>query len=331
LSAHCSTPVEVTAIIPVGRRRSDLGELYADYKEGLKACRLPFEMIFVVDGPSPEVLRQLRALVESGEQILIIELARRFGEAAAVNVAFSQATGRHIVILPAYAQVQSSAIATLLDGLSAADVTIGVRTPRSGGFLERLRRRAFHSLLAAATRWTYRDLGCNARALHRRVLEHVHIYADQLRFLPILATRQGFRVVEVEVRQSPRDARLQAYGLREYFRWTLDLFTVFFLVRFTKTPLRFFGSVGAGAFLLGSAGLLWIIVERLFLDEPLSDRPALVLTTMLIVLGVLLFALGLLCELVIFTNARHIKDYQVSRIVGTPSPDPEQSHGALDR
>ena len=324
-------PVRVSAIVPVGRRRGDLAELYADYKAGLQASGSTFEIIFVLDGAAPEVLQQLRKLLDAGEQILVIELARRFGEAAAVNVAYSQSAGERIVILPAYAQVQGSAIAALLGALDEADVAIGVRTPRSGGPLERLRRRAFHSLLAAATGWTYRDLGCNARALHRRVLERVHVYADQLRFLPILATRQGFRAVEVEVRQSPRDSRLQPYGLREYVRWSLDLFTVFFLVRFTKTPLRFFGSVGAGAFLFGSAGLLWIIVERLFFGEPMADRPALVLTTMLIVLGVLLFALGLLCELVIFTNARHIRDYQVSRIVGMQTRDPERSDGAADR
>ena len=96
------------------------------------------------------------------------------------------------------------------------------------------------------------DLGCGARAFDRRVLEEIQLYGDQHRFLAVLADRQGFRVREVDVRQSPKDRFEGIYQPREYTRGLLDIFTVFFLVRFTKKPLRFFGMVGVTTFAIGA-------------------------------------------------------------------------------
>jgi len=53
----------------------------------------------------------------------------------------------------------------------------------------------------------------------------------------------------------------------------------------------------------------------LLFSEPLADRPALLLASLLAVLGLQLFAIGLLGELIIFTHARHIKDYQVDEVI----------------
>ena len=95
----------------------------------------------------------------------------------------------------------------------------------------------------------------------------------------------------------------------------LDIFTIFFLVRFTKKPLRFFGMVGLTIFGIGSLLVAWLIVEKLFFGQGLAARPALLLSTLLVVLGLQLFALGLLGELIIFTHARAIKDYQIERVI----------------
>ena len=118
--------------------------------------------------------------------------------------------------------------------------------------MERLRRSLFHGLLRSVTQLDFHDLGCGARAFDRRVLTEIQLYGDQHRFLAVLADRQGFRVREVDVRQSPKDKFEGIYQPREYTRSLLDIFTVFFLVRFTKRPLRFFGMVGVSTFLVGA-------------------------------------------------------------------------------
>jgi hypothetical protein len=180
-----------------------------------------------------------------------------------------------------------------------------------------MRRDAFHRLIASGGQ-RFNDLGCGARAMKRRVLEEISLYGDQHRFLPVLANRQGFRVVEIDLAQSPLDRYDGGYRVRDYAHRVLDIFTVFFLVRFTKKPLRFFGMVGASTFLIGALLVTYLAIDRLVFLHPLADRPALLLSSLLVVLGMQLFALGLLGELIIFTHARDIKDYQIDEVVRYP-------------
>lgn len=308
-------PIALSVIVPVGARQSDLTELYADYVRELRALGQPFEMIFVLDGAQPVAATTLQRLKNAGEDVIVVGLTRSFGESTAIMAGFERSRGERILILPAYHQIDAREIGKLIAGLDAADLSMARRWPRAGGPFERLRRNLFHGLLSWITKVRVRDIGCGARALRRHVLEEIALYGNQARFLPVLADRQGFRIVEIEVRQSPKDRYAGVYPPREYARRLLDVFAVFFLVRFTKRPLRFFGMIGASMFVLGFLVLLVLVLERLFGGVALADRPALLLASLFVVLGLQLFALGLLGELVIFTHARHIKDYQVAEVI----------------
>jgi glycosyltransferase involved in cell wall biosynthesis len=310
-----ATP-ELSIIVPVGRRHSDADELYRDYVQSLDAIARPYEMIFVLDGPKPAFADALRsAVARQPRPVKLIALTRDFGEATALMAGFEHSSGQVIVTLPAYHQIVAEDVSRLLGALDDCDFATARRWPRVGGLFERIRRSIFHGLLGRVTGIRFRDLGCGARAFDRRVLEEVQLYGDQHRFIAVLADRQGFRVREVDVRQSPHDRFDGYYEPRAYARGFLDIFTVFFLVRFTKKPLRFFGMIGVTMFLVGAALLAWLVFERLAFGHGLTERPALLLSSLIVVLGLQLFALGLLGELIIFTHARSIKDYQVERVV----------------
>ena len=339
-----SRDIDVSVIVPVGRRHAaDITTLLAEYRSGLSNLGLASEFIIVLDGANPKIAADLQQLLQKREQLVVIGLTRRFGEATALMAGFQRAAGRIIVTLPAYHQIQGGEVAKLVSAVGpGADLVIGRRWPRAGGRFEIARRNAFHRLIASVTGQRFNDLGCGARAMKRRVLEEIQLYGDQHRFLPVLANRQGFRVVEVDVRQSPQDRYDGGYPAKEYAHRVLDIFTVFFLVRFTKKPLRFFGMLGASTFVIGAVLVLWLAVDRLIFRHPLADRPALLLSSLLVVLGMQLFALGLLGELIIFTHARDIKDYQIDEVIrypdaatstahaGAPRPHNESSPAALD-
>ena len=315
--------IQLSVIIPVGRRYGNLRELFAEYQSGLEPVRLVHEFIFVLDGPHPQVLGELEQLIDAGaSNIILISLSRSFGESTALMVGLERASGDLIVTLPAYPQIDGRDVPKLLAPLESADVAIGWRWPRSGGALERMRRAMFHGMVARVTGMRLHDLGCGARAMKRRVLEELSLYGDQHRLLAVLADRQGFRVTEVELRQSERDRFEGVYRPREYAHLVLDVFTVFFLVRFTKKPLRFFGMIGASMCGLGVLVVLYLVFDRLVFNQSLADRPALLLSSLLVVLGLQLFALGLLAELIIFTHARHMKDYQAAEVIQYPEAAP---------
>ena len=312
--------VDLSVIIPVGERRTDVVGLFNEYRAGLAAIGRSYEVIFVLDGLYPDFELGLAELAKTGEHFTVVTLSRTFGEATALMLGFEKAQGSIILTLPAYPQIVGSDIVKLTDALDSADMATGLRHPRAGNAPEALRRRAFHGLLSLITGFKFNDLGCNARAFKRKVLEEIKLYGDQHRFLPVLAERQGFKVREVIVAQSEQDRRRGVYRPRTYTRGFLDIFSVFFLARFTKKPLRFFGMIGVVTFSAGLLELLYLVFERIYFHRALADRPALLLSSLLIVLGVQIFALGLLGELIIFAHAGDIKDYQVDRIIQYPTP-----------
>lgn len=321
----------LSVIIPVGARRTSVKALYAEYKAGIAAIGIPYEFIFVLDGPRTEVARSLNQLLSEGEDFTIVSLTRSFGEAAALMAGFERAGGDAIVTLPAYHQIAGGDLPALVGALASCDVAVGHRWPRHGNTIDRLRRGAFHALARFVTGLQFRDLGCGARALRRRVLEEIDLYGDQHRFIAILATRLGFRVTEVPLRQSAQDRFEHVYRPREYMHHLLDLFSIFFLVRFTKRPLRFFGMLGAGTFGIGALVIVILSVQRLVFNESLAERPALLLAALLVVLGMQIFVLGLLGELIIFTHARDLKDYRVEEVIRySPGDEPAAEVPNLD-
>ncbi len=307
--------VELSVVVPVVDRVDDLEALHADYRRGVEACGVSYEILYVLDGARAAARRVLMALRDAGEPIKIVQLGKSFGEATALMVGFANSSGARLMTLPAYFQIEAEEIPKLLRAAEDADLVIARRWPRRVKGLDGLRRRGFHGLLRLITRETFNDLGCAARALNRRVAEEITIYGEQHRLLPVLAAKQGFRVREVDLRQSQRDDFKGRYRLREYVHRFLDVLTVFFLVRFTKKPLRFFGMIGSVTFGVGALVVAVLLVQRLVFAQPLGDRPALLLACLFVVLGVQLFALGLLGELIIFTHAKDLKDYRVADII----------------
>jgi glycosyltransferase involved in cell wall biosynthesis len=307
--------IDISVIIPVERDHRELEALHLAYKGALDDYGQTYEMVYVLDGNLPESSKQLKTIQAKDKAIRIVQLAKRFGEAAALTAGFEYSTGGTILTLPAYFQIEATEIGKILQELQGHDMVVARRWPRRGSVYQRLRRRVFHWLLGTTTNVELSDLGCRVRAFKRVVCEEIPIYGDQHRLMPVVVIRRGFQVKELNVAQSTYERASYVYPPRSYLHRLLGLFTVFFLVRFTKKPLRFFGLVGMLLLIIGGSVLLYIIIERLFFGVALADRPALLLSSLVVVLGVQIFALGLIGELIIFTHAKEIKEYRVKQVI----------------
>jgi glycosyltransferase involved in cell wall biosynthesis len=306
---------EYSVVIPVGERVDELELLLNEYDAALAEAVGSYEIVVVLDGRRKKVLDVLDRMATANDRLHVIELARQFGESSALAAGFDAARADTILTLPAYYQVEPAEIPKLLSsGDAEDDMLIAVR-PRSGASFDKIRRRVFHALFRMTSGMAFRDLGCGVRLFRREVAEEIPLYGDQHRFFPALARRRGFRVREVELVQSSKDMFRGRYRVREYLHRLLDILTVFFLVRFTKKPLRFFGTIGFLAASVGAIFTLILVVQRLFFGMGLADRPALLLGSLLIVLGVQTFALGLIGELIIFTHGTQMKEYSIRRII----------------
>lgn len=306
---------EIAVIVPISERYDNVREVYHAYKAGLAEYVDAAEFVYVLDGEFADARVALQELQTEGEPIRIVQLAKWFGEATALSTGFDNSEGEVILTLPAYHQVEASKIHRVLDELTDHDMVVVRRWPRGDSLLNRFQTGIFRYLARSVTGSSFQDLGCGVRAFRRQVANEVPLYGDQHRFLPILAAQRGFRLKQIDLAQSQHESHVRIYRPGIYIRRALDLFTVFFLVKFTKKPLRFFGLVGSTVFGLGVLFLLYLVADRIFFDVPLADRPALLLSSLLVVLGAQLFALGLIGELIIFAHAKDFKEYNIDKIV----------------
>jgi glycosyltransferase involved in cell wall biosynthesis len=308
--------IDLSVVVPISERYDDLQQLYLDYSREISATELSYEFVFVVDGPKYNVLETLKNLKKEHGDISLIVLNRSFGEATALSAGFQRATGNIIVTVASYCQVEPHEIHRMLKKVSEdeEDLVVGRRYPRIDSRFNRLQSWIYHGIIRAVIGTDYHDVSCGLRVMKRKVADEISLYGDLHRFFPISAYQLGFRVSEVPVRQSPQDAKIRVNRPGAYLRRLIDIVTFFFLFKFTKKPLRFFGLLGSGSFALGMLLTGYIGVERIFGIAP-AGRPLLILGVLLMVFGVQLFSTGLLGEIIIFTHARSVRDYQTSEIL----------------
>lgn len=298
----------------------NITELHKVYKASLESTHLNYEFIYVVDGELSSVMVELNELYKLGERIKIVKLGKWFGDATALQAGFEQSSGQLIITLPSYKQVDERDIPKVINAINNKDMIVSWRWPRLDGFLNNLQSRIFNKIIKWIVGSDFHDLKCIVKVFKRDVLDKIYMYGDQDRFLPLLANKYGFKIEEVKVTQAKKDAVQKFYPFSNYIARFLELISIFFLVKFTKKPIRFFGSAGLITFAMGFilAGILFI--ERAFLGVPLADRPIVLVSILLMIFGVQSFAIGLVGELIIFTHAKDVKDYIIETIIDYENP-----------
>ncbi|HUQ53495.1 MAG TPA: glycosyltransferase [Gammaproteobacteria bacterium] len=307
--------IDIDVIVPVGARTDDLVPLHHERREALRDAGYNATFTYVIDGELPQVRDTLASLARGGDDACVIQLSRRFGETAAVLAGFANTKTELVMILPAFEQVETASLGRVIEALADADLVTVRRFPRCDSGWRRAQTQVFEAFIKGVGSSRFRDPGCTVHALRRTVLEETQLYGEQHGFLPLLAANVGFKVVEIDLPQARTDAARKVQRPRSYIHRLVDILSVFFLTRFTRRPLRFFGPAGAACTALGALGLVLVVVQRLFLGMPLAERPALILSSLLVAVGLQVLAIGLIGELIVFIHARSMRQYRVREII----------------
>lgn len=315
--------LQLSVVIPVSERHDQIDDLVSQYVDGLQKTGLAYELVLVLDGAFEGVLERVERLQLGDTPVRIVQLARSFGEATALAAGIEHSRADLILTLPPYFQIEPARAADVVNRLLEidADMVIARRWPRIDAKLNRIQARVFHSLFNFLTGSEFQDLGCGVRAFKKDIPEEIPLYGDQHRFFPVMAVRAGFRVSELALPQSAEDQSRRLYRSGVYVRRVIDIITMLFLLKFTRKPLRFYGLLGTATGAIGFLMLAYLISQRLFFGIALADRPALLLSSLLIVVAIQLFAIGLVGELMIFTHAKDLKEYKIAEVIEAGSPD----------
>lgn len=314
---------DVSVVIPVVERYGDLEQIYNEFSAELARLGRTAEFLFVVDEQLRDAVPALRRIQartpQTTQEVLIILLGGPFGASAALTTGLTRARGERVVTLASYFQVEPSGLGPALQALDeGVDLVVGRRYPRIDSRFNRIQSRLFHGIVHRMTGTDFHDVSCGFKVMKKRVARDLNLYGGLHRFIPLLALHRGFAVREINVPQRQEDRPMRYHGTGTYLGRLLDILNIFFLTKFTRTPLRFFGLLGAGLFSLGFLIDFVVAVEKVFFATGLSDRALLLLGVLLMVLGVQTLSLGLVGEIIIFTHARNAREYKVAEIIRSP-------------
>lgn len=321
---------ELSVVVPVYNEVENLRPLTEEITAALANQGLDYEIIFVDDGSSDGSFELVRQLHEENGRITAIRFRRNFGQTAAFAAGFDHAKGRIIVTLDADRQNDPADIPALLAKLEDGpfDVVNGWRVNRQDPFLFRkVPSKIANGLIARSTGVGLHDRGCSLRAFRNEVVHEFHLYGEMHRFIPEMVHFAGFSMAEVPVNHRPRVAGDSKYGLSRTFRVVLDLMTVLFLRRYGDRPMHIFGQLGIAS---GALGVLlggWLTGTKLwagitggmdaFHETQIGERPLLLLSVLLMILGVQFLVMGLLAEMNVRTyyESQNKPVYHVREIV----------------
>jgi glycosyltransferase involved in cell wall biosynthesis len=232
-------------------------------------------------------------------RVRVLRLRRNFGQTAAMSAGFDAARGPIIVSMDGDMQNDPSDIESLLKTLDDGyDVVSGWRVHRQEGFwLRRLPSRVANWLISHITGIHLHDYGCTLKAYREDVVKELRLYGEMHRFIPALIGGNGARIVELPVQHHARRHGRSKYGLSRTLRVIFDLMTVKFWLSFLTRPLQIFGLLGVATGGTGAVICIYLAVLKLGWQEPLAQRPLLMLGVLLVVVGVQFICMGILAEI----------------------------------
>ncbi|MBN1893400.1 glycosyltransferase [bacterium] len=312
----------LTVILHVYNMEKDVDGLYRQIQDAVMERR--HELVFVDDGSQDGSYDRLSAIARKNPAVRLVRMRTRFGESAALDAALEHSTGNRIIFISGRVRPDVSRLPRLLAALdSGQDFVIGWRHPRRDSRINRLISRIFNSMVSRMSKIRLHDINSGIFATRRQVLEKLTFYGDLFDFLPVLAAQQGYRVTEEKIGQLEGEFRISRYP-GEYLQRLLDMITVFFLSRYAKKPIHFMGFLGTLFFLVGFAIEGYLLIYRVFQMGPIAGRPLLILGALLLVIGIQMISIGLIGEMIIFTHAGEIEEYNIEEVIngsaGTRDP-----------
>jgi dolichol-phosphate mannosyltransferase len=272
--------------------------LFGELQAALDPAGEPWEAVFVDDGSTDGSWSALTRLHAAHGNIRVVRLRRNFGKAAALAAGFEQAAGEIVVTIDADLQDDPAEIPRLLAKLDEGfDLVAGWKVQRRDPLVRRLLSRLFNWTASRVSGIRLHDMNCGLKAMRADVVRGMGLYGELHRFVPVLAHYDGYRVAELPVNHRPREHGRSRYGPERYIRGFLDLLTVSFMGRYRYRPLHLFGGLGLLLGIAGAAVLAYLTALKLG-GAAIGHRPLLILGVLLVVVGIQLFSLGLVSELV---------------------------------
>ena len=312
--------MDISVIVPLYNETESLPELAAWIRRVMEANGWTYEILMVDDGSTDGSWNTVRALSKENPAIHGISFRRNYGKSAALYEGFAAAQGEVVITMDADLQDSPDEIPELYHMIvdEGYDVVSGWKQHRQDNKLTKnLPSKLYNWTARKVTGIKLHDMNCGLKAYRKEVVKSIEVYGEMHRYIPYLAKNAGYsRIGEKPVHHQKRKYGVSKFGLERFVNGFLDLMSLWFLSKFGKKPMHFFGTSGILMFLIGFIMTIWIIAAKLIHQaqgvrfRAVTDQPLFYLALVALILGAMFFLAGFLGEMV-SRSATTRNDYNV--------------------
>ena len=313
--------MDLSIIIPLFNEAESLPPLYDWIKRVMDENKFSYEIIFINDGSTDDSWKVINDLRSKDDCIKAIRFRRNYGKSPALFCGFEKAKGDVVITMDADLQDSPDEIPELFRMIKedGYDLVSGWKKKRyDNTFTKNIPSKIYNATARKVTGIKLHDMNCGLKAYRLDVVKHIEVYGEMHRYIPYLAKNAGFsKIGEKVVVHRKREFGKSKFGLERFVNGYLDLFSLYFLNKFGKQPMHFFGLWGSIMFLIGFIAIITVGAIKIYhlcnhMPAPLvTDTPYFYIAITMMILGTQMFLSGFVGELVSRSNVERNK-YQIA-------------------
>ena len=301
--------MNISVLVPLYNEAESLPVLHEWIVRVMNANQLTYEILFVNDGSTDESWSVIKALQAKDSNVRGICFRRNYGKSAALHCGFELVKGDVVITMDADLQDSPDEIPALYRMITEEgyDLVSGWKQKR---YDNKLTKNIPSKLFNATARWVtgikLHDMNCGLKAYRQEVVKNIEVFSEMHRYIPYLAKNAGFtKIGEKVVQHRKREFGESKFGMSRFVNGYLDLLTLWFLNKFGKQPMHFFGLVGSIMFILGFVAIVVVGSMKLYALAHgvaamlVGVNPYFHLSILMMILGCMLFLAGFIGELII--------------------------------
>lgn len=309
--------MDISVVIPLLNEEESLKELSDWIVQVMQSNRFSYEILFVDDGSTDGSWKIIEQLSDENPNIKGIRFHANFGKSQALHAGFEKTAGDVVITMDADLQDNPEEIPELYKMITEEgfDLVSGWKKKRYDSVvMKNLPSKLFNWAARVTSGLKLHDFNCGLKAYKAEVVKAIDVHGEMHRYIPVLAKNQGFiKIGEKVVKHQARKYGKTKFGMERFLNGFLDLITIWFVSRFGKRPMHFFGALGALMFLIGFGFASYIGIDKLFINPAgrlITERPQFYIALVTMIIGTQFFVAGFLGELIL-RSSRNTDNYSV--------------------
>lgn len=310
--------MDISVVIPLLDEQDSLVELHDWIAQVMQSNRLTYELIFIDDGSRDDSWSIIKKLNTKNPSVSGIRFANNFGKSQALHAGFEKVKGDVVITMDADLQDSPDEIPELFRLIKEEnlDIVSGWKKKRYDAyFTKNLPSKLFNWAARKISGLKLHDFNCGLKAYKKEVVKSIEVYGEMHRYIPVLAVNAGFKnIIEKPVAHQARKYGKTKFGMERFINGFLDLITIWFVSRFAKRPMHFFGLLGVLMFIIGFGFAFYLGLDKLYFNPTgrlIAERPEFFIALTTMVIGTQFFVAGFLGEIVL-QNKNNKERYRIT-------------------